>query len=140
MKRIISLVLASIMLFSFTACTSKKSNKDTVKNVPVSDILSAVKEAYGEDYYPEMDYDAQALESIFGVKEEWIEEFVAQGPMMSTKVDTFLAIKAKDANAKEVEDALVAYRDYLINDTLQYPTNKVKILASKVERRDNKEE
>lgn len=139
MKKIFSLVLVGIMAFSLTACSSKTSSdkKEEVKNVPVSEILTSVQEAYGDSYTPNMDYDAQTLESVFGVKADWYEEYVAQGPMMSASVDTFVAIKAKEANVQDVENALLAHRDYLINDSMQYPTNKVKIEASKVEKIGN---
>jgi len=139
MKKIVSLVMVGIMAFSLAACSSKKDDQGTgnVKEVPVSEIQTAVKDAYGEAYIPNMDYDAQTLESIFGVKEDWYEEFVAQGPMMSAQVDTFVAIKAKEANVQEVVDALNSYRDYLVNDSMQYPMNQIKVQASRVEQVGN---
>jgi len=139
MKKIVSLVMVGIMAFSLAACSSKKDDQGTgnVKDVPVSEIQTAVKDAYGEAYIPNMDYDAQTLESIFGVKEDWYEEFVAQGPMISAQVDTFVAIKAKEANVQEVVDALNSYRDYLVNDSMQYPMNQIKVQASRVEQVGN---
>ncbi|WP_312492525.1 DUF4358 domain-containing protein [Anaerosporobacter sp.] len=139
MKKIVSLVMVGIMAFSLAACSSKKDDQGTgnVKEVPVSEIQTAVKDAYGEAYIPNMDYDAQTLESIFGVKEDWYEEFVAQGPMISAQVDTFVAIKAKEANVQEVVDALNSYRDYLVNDSMQYPMNQIKVQASRVEQVGN---
>lgn len=133
MKKIVSLVMVGIMAIGMTACSAKKTDSDSaVKDVPVSEIHTAVKDAYGDTYYPNMDYDAQALESIFGVKADWYDEFVAQGPMISASVDTFVAVKAKTDNVKDVETALNSYRDYLVNDSMQYPTNKIKIQASEV--------
>ena len=49
-------------------------------------------------------------------------------------VDTLLIIHAKDGKVEEVENALNAYRDSLVNDTMQYPMNLGKIQASRVER------
>lgn len=139
MKKLFSLAMVGIMAFSLVACSSKKDDQGAgnVKDVPVSEIQTAVKEAYGEAYTPNMDYDAQALESIFGVKADWYEEFIAQGPMMSAHVDTFVAIKAKEANVKDVVDALNSYRDYLVNDSMQYPMNQIKVQASRVEQVGN---
>lgn len=137
MKKIISLAMVGIMALSLSACSSKKEKEDGVKDVPVSEIQTAVQEAYKDAYLPSMDYDAEALESIFGVKEDWCEEFIAQGPMMSAHVDTFVAIKAKEANVQEVVDALNSYRDYLVNDSMQYPTNQIKVQASRVEQIGN---
>lgn len=139
MKKIMSLVMIGIMAFSLSACSSKKEEQkeDAVKDVPVSEIQTAVQEAYKDAYLPSMDYDAETLESIFGVKEDWCEEYIAQGPMMSGHVDTFIAIKAKEANVQEVVDALNSYRDYLVNDSMQYPTNQIKVQASRVEQIGN---
>lgn len=139
MKKLFSLVMVGVMAFSLVACATKKDDQGTgnIKDVPVSEIQTAVKEAYGEAYIPGMDYDAQTLESIFGVKEDWYEEFTAQGPMMSAHVDTFVAIKAKEANVQDVVDALNSYREYLVNDSMQYPMNQIKIQASRVEQVGN---
>jgi hypothetical protein len=137
MKKIMSLVMVGIMAFSLSACSGKEDKADAVKDVPVSEIQTAVKEAYGDAYFLDMDYDAEALESIFGVKEDWCEEYIAQGAAISVNVDTFVAIKAKEANVQEVVDALNSYRDYLVNDTMQYPLNKVKVQASRVEQIGN---
>ena len=134
MKKILSLVMVGIMAIGMTACSRKKADSgSSVKDVPISEVHTAVKEAYGDTYYPNMDYDAEALESIFGVKADWCDEFVAQGPMISASVDTFIAIKAKADNVKDVQDALTSYRDYLINESMQYPMNKLKIEGSRVE-------
>ncbi|WP_167955774.1 DUF4358 domain-containing protein [Anaerosporobacter faecicola] len=137
-KKMISMILVGVMALSLVACGKKNENKEeAVKDVELSTIHSAVSEAYGDSYYPNMDYDAETLENIFGVKAEWCEEFIAQGPMMSASVDTFLAIKANEGNVQNVVDALQSYRDYLINDSMQYPTNKVKVQASEVKKVGN---
>lgn len=133
LKKIVSLVLVGVMACSMVACSSKEETKPKEKDVKVSEIHQAVKEAYGDSYYPNMDYDAAALENIFGVKADWCEEFVAQGPMISTSVDTFVAIKAKADNVEDVKTALTTYQDNLKKDMMQYPTNLLKIQTSKVE-------
>ena len=52
--------------------------------------------------------------------------------MISTFVETFIGAKAKEGKGDEVETALNAYRDRLVNDTMQYPMNIAKIQASQV--------
>jgi len=44
-----------------------------------------------------------------------------------------LIIKAKDDKVEAVEEALNAYRDMLVSDTMQYPTNLGKIQASRIQ-------
>ena len=48
-------------------------------------------------------------------------------------VDTFIAVHPTEGNEQNVEDALNAYRDNLVNNSMQYPANQVKVEASRVE-------
>jgi hypothetical protein len=45
-----------------------------------------------------------------------------------------VVVKAKEGQEQAVEDALNAYRNAKVNDTMQYPMNLGKIQASRVER------
>ncbi len=103
-------------------------------DVELSDVLDEVKQAYGEDYIPSMDYDAQAMKDLFGIGEEQYEEFFAQGPMISIHVDTLIGVRAKEGQADAVEQALLDYRKSLVEDSVQYPMNMVKVNASEVVR------
>ena len=56
MKKILSLVMVGIMAIGMTACSSKKADSgSSVKDVPISEVHTAVKEAYGDTYYPNME-------------------------------------------------------------------------------------
>lgn len=106
-------------------------------DVKLEDVLAAVKKAYGESYIPGMDYDAQALDDLFGISTDQYESFFAQGPMISVHVDTFIGVKAKEGQANAVEQALRDYQKLLIEDSMQYPMNIVKVNASEVVRYGN---
>lgn len=95
-------------------------------------IHEAVVGAY-EHYIPNMAYDADTAKELFGLQPEWYDDMLAEGPMISAQVDTFIAVHPTEGNLKNVEDALKAYRETLVNDTMQYPMNQVKIQASRVE-------
>ena len=75
-----------------------------------------------------------ALEDVIGLSPELYESYVAEAPMISTFVETFIGVKAKDGKGDETEAALTAYRDRLVGDTMQYPMNVSKIQASQVVR------
>ena len=47
--------------------------------------------------------------------------------MMSAHVDIFVAVKAKEGKAEEVEQLLQTYQDNLLNNSLQYPMNLGKV-------------
>lgn len=144
-KKIISYLLISVLAISLAACggkTEPPKGNDTVgdstavpedkKDIELDVIHTAVKEAYGEDYIPSMPIDAAVLQEKYGIKSDWYTDMIAEEPMISVNVDTFIAVQAKEDNVKDVETALTQYRDTLISDTMQYPINLPKINASKI--------
>lgn len=99
----------------------------------LSALHTAVKEAYGEDgYIPNMPIDPEMLTSLYGIEAEWVEEYVAEMPMIMTHVDTLIIVKPTEGNSENVLGALNAYHDYLVNDSMQYPMNIEKVRASQV--------
>ena len=102
-------------------------------DVSVTELADAVKEAMGEDYLPNTALDAEMLESTYGVKPEWVEEFVAETPLIGFNCDTLIIGKATDGNAANVEQALKDYRQFLQDSAVQYPANTQKIATCRVE-------
>lgn len=98
-------------------------------------VRGAVVDALGADHYwPDMAMDPEMLEVFYGISSDMYEDYMAESPMISANVDTLVVIRAKEGQADTVETALNAYRDNLVNDTMQYPQNLGKIQASQVER------
>lgn len=101
-------------------------------------LKQAVVEALGADnYWPDMPMDAEMVETFYGITPDMYEDYMAESPMISANVDTLIIVKAKEDKADAVEEALNAYREANVNDTMQYPQNLGKIQASQVERIDN---
>lgn len=100
-------------------------------------IKTAVLNALGDNYFPNMALMPDMLETQFGITSDMYDDYFAEMPMISTNVDTLLIIRAKDDKVKEVEDALDAYRELQINGALQYPMNIGKVQASRIERIGN---
>lgn len=94
----------------------------------------AVLEALGENYWPNMMLEPDLLEMTFGITPDMYEDYIAEVCMISTNVDTLVVIKAGEEQIQAAEDALNAYRDAKVSDTMQYPMNLGKIQASVVER------
>ena len=121
--------------------TAKVSGKKytciiTVRELTAKETLTkvtkAVKKAYGDNYLPNMKYDSLYLKEVVGLDSSTYDAVVAEGPMMSSQVDTFIAVHAKSGKKSEVEKDLKAYQSYLINDSFQYPMNLPKVNASEV--------
>ncbi len=108
------------------------STGENTSDVTTADIKQAVVDELGENYWPNSEIPAEFLEG-FGLTADMYDEFFGEMPMISTNVDTLIVIKAKDGQVEAVEDVLNAYRDNLVNDTMQYPMNLGKIQASRIE-------
>lgn len=104
------------------------------KEISLDEIHTAVKEAYGENYIPSAPFDEQGMKELFGINSDLYDSFLAEGPMISVHVDTFVAVKAKEGKGGEVEQHLKDYRDSQLNDAVQYPMNLPKVEASEVVR------
>lgn len=138
MKKTVCLIVALTAAIVLGGCSKgEQSPQDTTEEavvVDIEEIHKAVQDAYGEDYIPNMPYDAQLFSDIFGVTDEMYDSFIAEGPMISTNVDTFVAVDAKDGKGEEVEEALNQYRTHLQEDSMQYPMNMPKVQAASVVR------
>lgn len=103
-----------------------------------SEEMTALREAVvnelGEDYWPNSQIPAEALESVYGLKPDMYVDYMGEMPMMSTQVDTLLIVKAAEGQADAVEAALRAYRTDLVENSVQYPMNLGKVQGSMVER------
>ncbi|MBQ6948872.1 MAG: DUF4358 domain-containing protein, partial [Firmicutes bacterium] len=125
-----AVVCAMLLAIGVIGCGN--SQNDEAKEIELSKVHQEIKDAYGETYLATMDYDSQILETVFGVNPDWVEEFIAQGPMMSAHVDTFIAIKATEGNVENVKKALEDYRQMNIENNMFYPMNLPKLETAEV--------
>lgn len=166
MKKIISIMLILASLASFASCGNGGNGNDTSAdtstngtttgetstdstetsapetNAPTSDVSAAdigkaVADEFGDDYIPDMDIPADYLDSTYGVKPEWYDDFFGQMPMINVNVDTFIAVKAKADKVSDVEKALNDYADYYKNDAQKYPKDLAKVDACRVYTKGN---
>lgn len=114
--------------------TSVESTETENAGTPLQNAKKAVTDALGDDYWPDSEIPEEMLNETYGVSADLYDAYLGECPMISVNVDTLLIIHAKDGKVEDVENALNAYRDSLVNDTMQYPMNLGKIQASRVER------
>lgn len=113
--------------------TSGTMEEETGWSKEMEKVKAAITEALGENYWPNFQVPKDMLESTYGISEDLYDDYLAETPMISTNVDTLIIVKAKEDKVGEVEDALEAYRDKMVADTMQYPMNLGKIQASRIE-------
>lgn len=106
----------------------------TVSAAPsASKLASAVKKAYGDNYWPDYKLDKDEMKSRYGVDASLYASAYAEVPMISAKVDELVIFKAKNTSSKKkILSAVKKYQKDLKEDTLQYPMNRLKIQGSKV--------
>ena len=114
--------------------TSVENTEAENSGTPLQNAKKAVTDALGDDYWPDSEIPEEMLNETYGVSGDLYDAYLGECPMISVNVDTLLIIHAKDGKVEDVENALNAYRDSLVNDTMQYPMNLGKIQASRVER------
>lgn len=129
MRKIAVILWTSVLLVGLLSGCTTDNNK---VEVDLDNILEAVKLEMGEAYYPDRDIEINELMDYTGLKEEQIEEFIAQAPMMTLGVDTFIAIKATEGNGDNVYAGLEKYRKFLVEESFQYPMNLPKVNTAKV--------
>ncbi len=130
-KKILSFVMAAAL--SVTLLASCGEPKEPVAaDVPIETLAQAVRDAFGEEYVATMPFDADILEATYGIKKEWVAEFVGEMPMMITHVDTLIIVKPTEGNEENVVKAMEDYREFRINDTMKYPKDIEKINATQI--------
>ena len=136
-KKLACMLLMGTLALSMAACGNgqdKNTGAATENSVESTEGKKAVADALGDDYWPDSEIPEEMLNETYGVSADLYDAYLGECPMISVNVDTLLIIHAKDGKVEDVENALNAYRDSLVNDTMQYPMNLGKIQASRVER------
>ncbi len=153
MKKIYLLMTIAIITIIFCSCgnngsennnnmsvqesSASESETKTVKDELTCDaLIKEVSKVIGDNYYPDMQIDADYLEQQTGITSDLYDDFAGEIPMITNNVDSIIIVKAKEGKIAEVEKKISDYRDRLVNDTLQYPVNIGKIQASRIEQID----
>lgn len=98
-----------------------------------SKLASAVKKAYGENYWPNYKLDKDEIKEKYGVDSSLYASAYAEVPMISAHVDELVIFKAKNADSKKkILSAVKKYQKDLKENTMQYPMNLLKIQGSRV--------
>lgn len=132
MKSVLVLVLALLLV---SGCSSKPNDGGKPQEgdkVEINDVLAKVKEVYGEDYIPSMPIEEVTLTDLYGVNKDDVSEFVGELPMMSTHVDTFIAVEAKAGKGDAVAAAFKAYKEEQVSSGIMYPMNIAKVNAAEI--------
>lgn len=126
MKKLLILLMSVVTLIAFTGC----GQKETVKNVPVRDIITSIEsEVESVSGLTELDFSKEELSEFdmmtieaFGFNLEDIEEGIMKYPMINLQADEVIIIKAKDetkipaiteALQGHIENQMAAFENYV---------------------------
>lgn len=110
---------------------------DMAKESKITKVHETIAMELGDSYIANMPVDLETMGEMLDIDITGVEEAVMEVPMMSTHVDTFIAIQGFNESADGIEDKLIEYRKELIENTMQYPMNMAKVQASEVVRHGN---
>lgn len=137
-KILVTLLAFSLIAGSITPVSLFSNNTSVVeaakKKAPsIKKLYNAIVNKFGDSYLADMPLTKEDIKARYGLSQSWYTDIIAEIPMMSAHVDTLVIAKAKNTNTKKkIKNKLAAYRQGLINDTMQYPMNLLKIQASRV--------
>lgn len=150
MKKTIFFYLAAITMLTLTACAGKPEevpentsltptitleptkrpadNKTVEEHKELAEkIYKAVKESGTYNAELMVQDDAMYMSDVLGLDSSWYDVAIVEIPMISLNVDMFAIIHPTEGNFENVEAAIKSYQDFLINDSVQYPMNVVKV-------------
>ena len=114
MKKILSVILAGVMVLGLVGCGSKGGDSSATKDVPTADLVNTVLE--NEEIQMRMlgPVEGELAETTFHLKLDDIEEYTIQKGMMNTGLETVAVIKAKEGKVDAVKASLEEYLKDLI--------------------------
>ncbi len=117
--------------------TQAQPDSEADVSATIDNIHKAVKEMFGENYIPDFEFDETMIEEQFGIKAEWYDGIIAEGPMIRVNVEKLIVAHATEGHFEDLYNALTAYQESIQADLRQYPINLPKIQGSVVDSQDN---
>lgn len=133
-KKILKIIMIVGLSLIIAGCSV--AEKDVVEDNEVSlvSIYEEIREHLGDAYVSDLSIDEDVLSDEVGVSLDNVSSYIADMSMMSTHVDRYISIMAMDGQAEEVEKNLIDYKDFLIEDSVNYPMNIAKVNSAEVVR------
>ncbi len=140
-----------LFLFTITGCGEEQvsdSNTNSVENVrrnstngeeegnayiPMKEIKKEVVKILGENYWPDKQLTIEELETETGIKEEMIDDYLAEKLNVETDIDAMIILKVKPEYLEEIEMLLNEYREALMVKFKDRPQELGKVQASRIE-------
>jgi len=133
MKKSWIMIMAAALVLAGCGKSSSGTAEGYRNDVSPKTLVEAVAAELGDEYWADMELEPDLLNDWYGISEEMYGEYYGQSPMISANVDTLIVVKAKEDSLEDVQNAFDTYREAMVQDSLQYPSNIPKIQASRIE-------
>lgn len=120
MKKILSAILAGVMVLGLVGCGSKGDDSSSAKDVPTADLVNTVLENSEIQMRKLGPVEGELAETVFHLNLDEVEEYTIQKGMMNTGLETLAVVKAKDGKVDAVKASLENYLKEL-KDLAMYP-------------------
>ncbi|GAA0123193.1 MAG: DUF4358 domain-containing protein [Clostridium argentinense] len=139
MKKLVILISALLVIFTFGGCV-KKDGEASVKDIPVADIIAAVEEKVDLGVVQNLSED-EDLEKKYYIDLKDIEEAEIKTAMMNVKSNELAIIKVKDSSKveeikksveKRGEDLEKQWSNYLPNQYELVKKRKIEAIGNYV--------
>lgn len=93
---------------------------------------------YGTSYYPNVKvhedeaYLSTYLTDTLKMDAAWIDDIIIEVPMISANADMLVLVDPTEGNAENVLNALDNYKNYLVEESFQYPMNEARVKSAAV--------
>lgn len=133
MKKGILAGMSAVLLLSGCGAVSGNGTAGWRNDVSAEALADAVAEELGEDYWADRELAPEFLDDWYGISGDMYEEYYGRTPMVPEYVDSLIIVKAESERLEDVQNALDTYREAMIQDTLQEPSNMPKLQASMIQ-------
>ncbi|MGN0506178.1 MAG: DUF4358 domain-containing protein [Lachnospiraceae bacterium] len=98
-------------------------------------VYNMIKRAYGDRYLPSMQCqdDADYMKDVLKLDPSWCDDVIVEVPMISAHADMLVLVDVSEGNLENVQKALNDYKDYLVNESFQYPMNEARVKSAVIE-------
>lgn len=97
-------------------------------------VLNAIKEAKAPILSAMTDVPVDQMESVIGLKQEDVTEFLMEMPMMITNSNTYIVVKPADGKKEKVKETIENYMKNLENQWVTYLPDQYEIVKNRMER------
>lgn len=119
MKRIISLLLAAVLLVSAAACGSKEPPAPALKEgVTLQSMVDSITETYG--FTMPAPLDDTIMKDLLGIDPADVEEYAGYITMVNVSSHNLIAVKAKEGKAETVQKKLEERKAFEVQSFEQY--------------------